>query len=412
MDADTKPTTTRAVRRSTRTPAKSPKSSAVATAAPPESPAAGSKRKARGPAGKTPAEKLEYLLTNPKSKLTKVDISVGLLFEVVNYTNFLELSEEAQNRLCALLPPTAFSTYSPSVCPTHPDSTLSSDSAQHGADRMDVDDAHAERIPATLDPTVFTSPFFLSAAHTFQDHLFSGWLGKKASDDLETFKEGVRTGQMHADWKDDAWERDHHQPLRSTTSKKKRTESADLVGLVKRGLLQQGDILAYKRSFPALNVTVEKDVLLSAGIQIDRIVPETHYITGYLLSPGTVKSLPPTLLVNGSQECDTKVLSIGDVADPVALERGVLDVDGRVRPSDKYEQDAAAVAAATGPSADPAEVQGQVKNLIAVKAWKSFTLWRWREEMKNQTELQVVQERGGRERVATLFYLRSCCVGS
>lgn len=32
--------------------------------------------------------------------------------------------------------------------------------------------------------------------------------------------------------------------------------------LAKGGLLQAGDILAYKRCFPALSVTVEKDVLV------------------------------------------------------------------------------------------------------------------------------------------------------
>ncbi|KAI9058924.1 hypothetical protein FKP32DRAFT_1596798 [Trametes sanguinea] len=390
-EADAK---TRPVRRSARTPAKPPqdKKPADAKAAPPESPATGSKRKAREPTAKSPAEKLEYLLTNSKSKLTKVDIT-----EVINYANFLELPDEAQNRLCRLLPPTAFSTYSPTVCPTHPD--YSNSDVQTSGDRMEVDgdDSQERRNPATLDPTVFTSPFFLSAAHTFQDHLFSGWLGKKAADDLEKFRDGVRAGELHADWKDETWE---HERLLSKPSnpKKKKTERADLVALAKRGLLQQGDILAYKRSFPALNITVEKDVL------VDSVDPQTHSI-GFLLSPGVVKSLPPTLLVHGSQECDTKMLSIEDIADPVALERGVLDVDGRVRPSDKYEQDVASVSGRPG---GPAEEQERVKNVIAVRAWKSFTVWRWRDEMRGETELQIVQERGGRERVATLFYLRGC----
>ena len=104
---------------------------------------------------------------------------------MLNYNYFLELSEEAQLRMCSLLPPTAFSTYRPSVCPSHPDFPSQAQSADH--DGMDVD---VERTPATLDPTIFTSPFFLSAAHTWQDHLFSAWLGKKAADDLEAFKGG------------------------------------------------------------------------------------------------------------------------------------------------------------------------------------------------------------------------------
>ncbi|KAI8995224.1 Asx homology domain-containing protein [Trametes punicea] len=386
----------RPVRRSGRTPAKGPAKEPSAVA-PPESSAQG-KRKAREPAQKSPAEKLDYLLTNPKSKLTKVDIS-----DVINYSNFLELSEEAQNRLCALLPPTAFSTYSPSVCPTHPDYPSRRDDAQAcGEDQMEVDDEKASaQSPATLDPTVFTSPFFLSAAHTFQDHLYSSWLGKKALDDLAKFREGALTGEEHADWKDEVWERNHQPGTSKTTAKGKRRTRPGLVDLAKRGLLQEGDVLAYKRTFPALNVTIEKDVL------IDHIDPQTHWI-GFVLSPGEVKSLPPSLLVRGSDECDATVLSMGDIADPVALERGVLDVQGRVRPSDKYAQDLVE----SGSACAPGEPSQEIKNAIVVRAWKSFTVWRWKEGMRDQTELQVVRERGGREKVATLFYLRACCSSS
>ena len=62
-------------RRSTRTPAKTPAKAAMTAVAIPESPVQG-KRKARE-VEKSPAEKLEYLLTNPKSKLTNLDISVS-----------------------------------------------------------------------------------------------------------------------------------------------------------------------------------------------------------------------------------------------------------------------------------------------------------------------------------------------
>ena len=70
---------TRTVRRSARAPAKVPAKTpaSAAAAAPQDSPAKG-KRKAREPIEKTPEEKLEYLLTNSKSKLTNVDISVRL----------------------------------------------------------------------------------------------------------------------------------------------------------------------------------------------------------------------------------------------------------------------------------------------------------------------------------------------
>ncbi|KAI0364637.1 hypothetical protein BV20DRAFT_974200 [Pilatotrama ljubarskyi] len=403
MEDPSPSTSARPTRRSGRTPANPPpKTSTVAqaqattTIAETESPAQG-KRKARPAADKTSAEKLEYLLTNPKSKITKIDIS-----EVINYTNFLELPPEAQNRLCALLPPTAFTTYTPNVCPTHPDySPPDSDkrSAQDVAKDMDIDapeDASspraAARTSATLDPTVFTSPFFLSAAHTFQDHLFSSWLGKKASEELTKFQDGARAGGLHVDWKDEVWERDHRPVVKA---KKKQSLRADLTGLAKRGLLQKGDVLAYRRVFPTLNATVEKDVLLEST---DPLV--------FLLSPGTQKALPPSLLVHEAKDSSEKILSIEDIADPVALERGVLDVDGRVRSSDKYAQDAASCAAPTSPSGGPS---AELANLIAVRAWKGFTVWRWREEMRDEAQLQALQERGGRERVATLFYLRGCC---
>ena len=108
----------------------------------------------------------------------------------------------------------------------------------------------------------------------------------------------------------------------------------------------------------------------------------------------------------GEREYDGKLLSIEDIADPVALERGALDVDGRVSYSDKYEDDAASCPVTQTQSGG---VPDELRNSIAVRAWKSFTVWRWREEMLSQMEMQIVQERGGRERVATLFYLRGCC---
>ncbi|KAI0328966.1 hypothetical protein GY45DRAFT_1325670 [Cubamyces sp. BRFM 1775] len=387
---------TRTVRRSARAPAKAPaKTPANAAGAPPESLAKG-KRKAREPAEKSPEEKLEYLLTNSKSKLTDVDIS-----DVINYENFLELSEDVQNRLCALLPSTAFSTYPASVCSTHPDGPASREPGSQGAeDRMEVDSSAQGNIlrnPATLDPMVFSSPFFLSAAHTFQDHLYSSWLGKKALDDLQKFQEGARTGNIHADWKDEVWELER-QPI-MTKAQRKKLISADLTALAKHGLLQEGDVLAYKRSFPALDVVVEKDVL------VEKIDMRTYIIT-LSLSPGTQRELPPFLLVQGAEEQDAKILTMEDVFDPVALERGVLDVDGRVRSADKYAQDLAACGRADA-SGGPTD---EVKNMISVRAWKSFTVWRWQEHMRQQTDRQITQERGGRERVATLFYLRGCCL--
>lgn len=39
-------------------------------------------------------------------------------------------------------------------------------------------------------------------------------------------------------------------------------EDLDLVELVKSELIREGDVLAYKRQFPSLSITVEKDMLV------------------------------------------------------------------------------------------------------------------------------------------------------
>lgn len=210
-------------RRTTRAPIKAPL--AVTEGEPSNSPG---RAKAQAPE-KSSGEKLEYLLTNPRSKLTKVDFSVrpssprSLLLirsdvqDVLNYANFLDLSLEAQQLLVALLPPTAFAAFSPSVPLTHvdysPPQRECAEPAPADEDRMDVDSGPPQgaqaRTPATMDPAVFTSPFFLSVARTYQDHLFSGWFGKKAHDEVAQFTFGVQEGTLHAPWKDEVWERDH-----------------------------------------------------------------------------------------------------------------------------------------------------------------------------------------------------------
>ncbi|OBZ72807.1 hypothetical protein A0H81_06944 [Grifola frondosa] len=361
--------------RTTRAPVKGPVSVAVVM------PSSQRRRKAQG-TEKSTADKLEYLLTNARSKLTKMDIS-----ELVNYHNFLELSPESQERLCNLLPPTAFSTFRPFISPTHPDYSLREPHVGMDGDSntMDVDPTtspdseqntdDATRTPATLDPTVFTSPFLLSAARTFQDHLYSGWLAKKARDDVELFNQGVRDGTLHAEWKDEVWERDH-------AALKKQT--VDLSTLAKRGLLKEGDVLAYKRTFLHLKLTVEKDLLIQA------IHPRTHAVT-VLLSPKTTVALPPSLLITSSHVVDEDVLSMEDITIPYALESGALDVDGRVSRPDRYKDTSTKIPSSTAStSANPQTVTDYALRT----AWKSISVWRWNEDMENAVELQVVQDRG------------------
>ena len=138
--------------------------------------------------------------------------------------------------------------------------------------------------------------------------------------------------------------------------------------------------------------------------QIESVHPTSHAISVFL-SPGTQRALPSALLHRGSDwssaAVESKLLSIADIYNPTALERGVLDVDARVSASDKFAQDADACPGAAVPS--PA-----LKNAIVVRAWKAFTVWRWPDDVfaGAEAEMQHAEERGGRERVATLFYLR------
>ena len=43
---------------------------------------------------------------------------------------------------------------------------------------------------------MLTSPFFLSAVHTWQDYFVLNWLGKKVAGDLEKFRQGARDGTL------------------------------------------------------------------------------------------------------------------------------------------------------------------------------------------------------------------------
>ena len=110
-----------------------------------------------------------------------------------------------------MLPATAFHTYQAALDPTHPGSSINaSNTNQHGSE--------PERSPATLDPMFLNSSFMLSAAHTFQDHIFSGWLNNKAKDTVSRYEQGVRDGTIHAEWKDEEWQREHLPTKRSAKS--------------------------------------------------------------------------------------------------------------------------------------------------------------------------------------------------
>ena len=174
--------------------------------------------------------------------------------------------------------------------------------------------------PDELNPSFFTDPHFLAAAHTFQDHLCSGWMSDEHLEKVASVQRGIRDGTLHAPWKDAVWEQDHESAgvLRTSRGVAQRESSAragsvffflyydnarfdsslrrdaaelKLVDLVKHHFLRVGDTIAYKRHFAHLNLIVEKDVIV--GVQ--HFIGPDFSDTGawaflLLLSLGTLKN--------------------------------------------------------------------------------------------------------------------------
>lgn len=130
---------------------------------------------------------------------------------VINPENFLKSSHESQRELCSLLPPVAFSTYQPRVPVEHP-STQGSSGSHDTAGQAKPTPNHS---PADLDHTFLENSFLLSAAHVFQDHLVTGWMTVTEDSQISTYQEGVYTGTMHAQWKDEEWQQSHKPSKRS-----------------------------------------------------------------------------------------------------------------------------------------------------------------------------------------------------
>ncbi|EAU83430.1 hypothetical protein CC1G_12333 [Coprinopsis cinerea okayama7 len=334
-----------------------------------------------------PAEQLRILLESPKSILTKVDVA-----DVFNLAAWEMLSAESRAALAKLLPPTAFVDYTPSLDASHPASS----------DMMVIDtDPNASR---PVNPSaIFNNPHFLAAAQTFQDHLFSGWLSPPHLEKVQVFQKRIEEGSLAAPWKDEVWLEENAETTQALSSassttlagfvessslfrpaKKLLTRVFDLhrmsshgvsrgaaqiklTTLVKEGTIQEGDILAYRRTFTTLNITVEKDAIIHS------IDPKTHSLT-VLTEGGTAKDVPSYLLDSLPQNPSLPT-KLTNITSPSTLETGLLDTDGRVEKS--------------------ARPNGN--------AWKAITVWRRR------TGVDAIpgDKRGGRENHGTLFYLRS-----
>ncbi|KAK0218819.1 Asx homology domain-containing protein [Armillaria fumosa] len=299
---------------------------------------------------------IQFLLKNPRSALTKLDIST-----IFNAETWTSLSEDSRAILLTLLPPTAFFGYQQSIDDSHPsrDATSSSSSSSSSG---------------TLDPSVFSDAHFLSAAHTFQDHIFSGWTSDSHTAKVEKSKQGIRNGTLSAPYKDEEWDnqnRNDAQWLALPESSARAGQAAEVkfTDLVHNAIIQVGDLISYKRNFTNGNIVIEKDALVQS---IDR---RTKSVT-LLLPSGTTPYLPAVLLGRVPGDPDDSIRSM-TIMSPSMLETGLLDIDGRVE-------------------------RGKRPN---GNAWKSFTLWRWKD---SNEELFSLDERGGRESHGTLFYIRGC----
>ena len=140
--------------------------------------------------------------------ITRLSSDFWVSQEIISYDNFLNLSEEWQQQLCTLLPPTAFFTYQASAASLAGGNV----GGEPSSSSLESPESTVERTPELLDPMFFTNPFFLSAAGTFQDQLFSGWYAEKDKAKVQQYLQGVRDGTMHAQWKDEEWSEDHPPP--------------------------------------------------------------------------------------------------------------------------------------------------------------------------------------------------------
>ncbi|KAJ3577001.1 hypothetical protein NP233_g51 [Leucocoprinus birnbaumii] len=318
------------------------------------------KRKAPEPVD--PQTQLHNILESPKSILTTTDIS-----ELINAKNWNLLPENSQRALIALLPSTAFD--------------IAPDARDSGPDGMVLDSSPSSR---QLNLNIFHDTHFLGAAHTLQDHIFSGWFTPSHQSKLVAYLDGLRSGTLAAPWKDEVWERENPRPAvasanpagshSSGAASFSRTNanagaSADLKlpDLVKDGVLRVGDIVAYKRNFSQIGLTVQKDTMIQS------IDPLKHTLT-VLMPKNAIQSLGPSLTCLNPDDQGSEAIAV-TISTPQMLETFILDTDGRVKKSQR-------------PNGN---------------AWKCFTVYRWR---KGSTVDSTADQRGGRDIHGSLFYLR------
>lgn len=110
-----------------------------------------------------------------------------------------------------------------------------------------------------------------------------------------------------------------------------------------------------------------------------------------LLQPGSTTSLPQDLLVVAPPNPTPPILTIEDTLSSTDLEDALLEVDGRVSRDQRR-------APPMLPNGKPVP--------RSTSAAKALTVFRWRDEVLHDLEMQLSMERGARERCGTVWYLR------
>ena len=116
-----------------------------------------------------------------------------------------------------------------------------------------------------------------------------------------------------------------------------------------------------------------------------------------LLQPGKVTSLSREMLIVAPPEPQPPIRTAENILSSIELESAVLDVDGRVPSGDRFAGHA--VAASPWRTDIPQE-------LVATnRAAKALTVWRWRDEIISDVEMQMSLEKGGRDLLGTVYHL-------
>ncbi len=119
----------------------------------------------------------------------------------------------------------------------------------------------------------------------------------------------------------------------------------------------------------------------------------------FLLAPGYTTSLPKELLLVDPSRPQPPILSKECIISSVELEEGILDVDGRVSRADRQRGNDFSISFY-------GEVNPHTQLANTACTAKALTVYRWRDEMKSDFEMQLLLERAGRELVGTVYYLR------